>query len=722
MGRNTDSAAARTAGPHSRFIRSTAIITPGDSGAENSGFPANRRSGLGIAGAVPAVAFAVILLLLTTTSQGGFAVSRWAPLTLFVLAVLLGAVVVGKRAPVIPVWARVSLAGIWGLAGFSMVSMLWAQSSGDAFAAADRVVLYAALCTLPFVLPLRRGDLAAAGWAITAGVAAVALFTLLQLLAGDDSLFLAGRLNGPINYRNGTALLFALPVWPLIMAAAKRAWQRSLRALAFAAAVLCLGLVFLTQSRGILLGLLAGALVALLIGPDRVRRAWLAILAAAMIAASAHWLLRPFHAFEGGAGVVSSSEIAVAARALGVLSLLALALGFAVALFDRGLRSDSPSMRRFHDASRWGLAVMAVVAICGAAAAIGNPVSFARHEWDQFTNLNASTSTATRYASVGGQRYDLWRVAVKEWESAPFLGVGADNYWFDYYRYRHTNRNLTDPHSLLFALLSETGLVGVLLFGAFLAGMAVALARGWRRLEPDRRIHAVAPAAAGVVLLGQSLVDWIWLIPGLTAVGLLALALASAQVARADEVESSVEPVPPDLAESSSIPPLDTRWRPGRPGPLLSPLTDPLRLVSGAVLLLAMVAVLGLYLSNAYVERARALDGAPGAELAAARTAASLDPWSVTPHYLEASALESMGRRPASDAQLRDALALEPGNFATLAVLGDFEVRSHHLAAARTYYRRALALAPLDTGLQQLAKYGLIRRTGGRVSRSTTSR
>jgi tetratricopeptide (TPR) repeat protein len=124
-------------------------------------------------------------------------------------------------------------------------------------------------------------------------------------------------------------------------------------------------------------------------------------------------------------------------------------------------------------------------------------------------------------------------------------------------------------------------------------------------------------------------------------------------------------------------------------------------------LLLATLAVLSLFLSDAYIQRARTVVNDPRAELSAARTAATLDPWSVTAHYLEASAYESMGQRAIGYAQLNDALSLEPANLATLGVLGDFEARGHRLAAARAYYRRALVLDPLDTGLQQLSRLGL---------------
>jgi hypothetical protein len=37
-------------------------------------------------------------------------------------------------------------------------------------------------------------------------------------------------------------------------------------------------------------------------------------------------------------------------------------------------------------------------------------------------------------------------------------------------------------------------------------------------------------------------------------------------------------------------------------------------------------------------------------------------------------------------------------------LLGDLEVRAGNEAVARSYYRRALALNPLDTGLQKLSR------------------
>jgi Flp pilus assembly protein TadD len=110
-------------------------------------------------------------------------------------------------------------------------------------------------------------------------------------------------------------------------------------------------------------------------------------------------------------------------------------------------------------------------------------------------------------------------------------------------------------------------------------------------------------------------------------------------------------------------------------------------------------------MSDHYVRKARAAaDRSPSAQLAVARTAAQFNPLSIDPLFLQASALESEGRLREAKAQLEAAARQEPENFVVYGLLGDFEVRRHHVAAARVYYWRALALNPRDVGLQALAR------------------
>jgi tetratricopeptide (TPR) repeat protein len=265
-------------------------------------------------------------------------------------------------------------------------------------------------------------------------------------------------------------------------------------------------------------------------------------------------------------------------------------------------------------------------------------------------------------------------------------GVGESNYLFGYYEERRTDRNLSDPHSLPFRLLSETGLVGIGLFAVFLVSLAVAIARSARLSGPSERRWIAGLAAAGAVVIGQGVTDWLWLIPTVMGLGLLSLGLVAAP---ADRAGTS----PARWRIALRLPGRADRWRlAGRIG-------------SAAALVAATVSVGLLFLSDLYVREARSEAGeSPQAQLSAAQSAEDLNPLSVTPLYLQASALESQGDRGAARDALLEALEEEPDNFVTLAVLGDLEVRAGNYAAARDHYARASELNPRDVGLRELAR------------------
>jgi hypothetical protein len=627
--------------------------------------------------------FVVALLVLATVYSGAFAVQEWAPPTLFVLVVLLtiavrgGAIAVGDR------WVLAMLGAVWALAGWEALSATWGVSGAAALEGAGRQALYAGVMTLPFVAVVDRRSLRVAAEGITVGIACIAVYTLARMLVDGPAIFLAGRLNDPIGYRNATALLFAIAYWPLISSAATRSRPRAVRAVSFGLAELMLGLAFLTQSRGLLLGLACGAAVALALGPDRLLRAWLALLSCALLAAVASPLLTPYDAFIHHNEVVTSGEIATAARVLLALALAAGAIMLLIAVFDAGLRAAHPAMARVRRLAAAGLVGLAIVGVAGVVAAShGNPIHEAHVKWNEFSDLQATNTGSTRFSSAGGQRYDLWRVALDEFRSAPVGGVGMGSYQFDYYRLRHTNRNLDDPHGLIFQVMGELGTVGLLLLVVFLVSAGGAIATNWRGAPLDTRRVAGGLAAAGATFVGQSLVDWMWRIPGLTALGLLCIAVSAAMLVRSHEPEGAAARA-------------RRRW------PVW------VRVPSSAVLVGAIWLVLTLYLATVEIDRANHVRGVdPVTQLLDARTAAELEPSAVEPHYIEASALESVGDRAAALAQLQAAARLEPNNFVPIGLLGDFEARGHQWALARRYYRAALALDPLDVGLQQLAANG----------------
>ena len=613
-----------------------------------------------------------VLVLAATWFQGGFALRHWAPVALLALVILTaaaagGGLFVPERA------ARVALLGLCGFAAWTLLSALWADSPGNALEGAGRTALYAALITVPCAMTWSGRSAARVGVVIVAGVVAIAGATLVGLLSDPGDLFLAGRLDDPVGYRNATACLFALSFWPLVSAAAHWQLTAALRAAAFGGAALVLGLGFLTQSRGVALGLILGGVVAIGVGPDRLRRAWAAVLLVGAVALASDGLSAPFRAFTDE-GVASASDISAGVDALVLLMLGAAAVGLVGALLDGGLRLGTGTRTAIRRVMALGLVLATIVAAAGAVATVGDPVDFASDRFDEFRSLETTAPGESRLTFGGGQRADLWRVALVEFAEQPLTGVGEGSYQLRYYQERRTDRNLSTPHSDVFRVLAELGAVGVLCAAVFLSALCVAVCARWREADPAARWWASALLAAAAVGLGQSTVDWIWLIPGVVGLCFLlaGLGLATLRPTSADRV------------------------------PLLR--GAPRAALAAGFALLAIL-VTALYLGDVFVRKARAADaGQPALRLDAAEKAKTLQPWSTEPLYLQAGAHEDMGDRRAARVDLREALDLEPENFVPYVLLGDLEVRAGHGRRARVLYRQARRLNPRDVGLRELSR------------------
>jgi hypothetical protein len=516
------------------------------------------------------------------------------------------------------------------------------------------------------------------GIVVVAGLAAIAGVTLIDLLADPKELFLAGRLDDPVGYRNATACLFALSFWPLVSAAAHGQLTAVLRAAAFAGAALALGLGFLTQARGVAVGLVLGAVVAIGLGPDRLRRAWAAVLLVGGVALASDGLLTPYRAFTDR-GDASAADISAGVNALLLLILGAAAVGLVGALLDSGLRLGTGTRIALRRVMAVGLVLATIAAVAGAAVAVGDPVDFAGERFDEFRSLETTAPGESRLTFGGGQRADLWRVALDEFSSQPVTGVGEGSYQFRYYLERRTDRNLSTPHSDVFRVIAELGAVGVLCAAVFLVALGVAVLSQWRGAHPSTRWWASALLAAAAVGFGQSTVDWIWLIPGVVGICFLLAGLGLATL------------------------------RPTRPWPVRRLGAAPRAPLAAGFAILAVL-LTTLYIGDVFVRKARVADPTDSAaRLDAAETAETFLPWSTAPLYLKAGAHEDLGRRSAARADLRQALDLEPRNFVPYVLLGDLELRAGRERRARTLYRQALELNPRDVGLRQLSRPDLRR-------------
>ena len=629
---------------------------------EQRAAPPAHRPGLEL---LPAV-LALALLVVALATNGAYAVHSWAPLCLVVLALLVFSPLRRLRGALL-----VAAGTFWAFAAWTALSMLWSDASGDAVEGAARAVLYAGLFTVPLVtLPDRRG---ARRFAIllASALAGVTVLTFILVLARGEDLFLAGRLDAPIGYRNGTASLFVLAFWPLLCVAAAKEVTPLLRCGAFAVGVVALGLSFLTQSRGAFVGFAAGALVVLLVGPDRLRRAWLILAAGGLVAALSGQLLTPYDAFLDG--LPAGTGIGEASDALVLLAVIATAGMLFVAIFDRGLRGSSNVHAPVRIAAIAGLVLVIAGGFVGAIVRVGDPVAYVGDRIDEFGELTSSDTTGTRLGSTGGQRQDLWRVAGDELSASPLAGNGEGSYQIAYFRERRTDRNLTDPHSLPLRVAAELGFVGLALLLAFLVAVGVYVARARSLVRPDRRWLA-AMTAIGTTFFAQSLVDWLWLIPGVAGFGVLALGAAAA-LARREPEEHHVA----GGRRSLGGPAVRAGWA------------------------VAAVAVALFYLSDYEVREARAAGATSAqAQLDAAERAERLNPFALSPRLLQAGALESLGETGEARDELLGALDVED-SFVVRALIGDLEMRAGRRGEALRWYRRALAANPRDVGLQQLA-------------------
>ena len=210
-------------------------------------------------------------------------------------------------------------------------------------------------------------------------------------------------------------------------------------------------------------------------------------------------------------------------------------------------RRTTLSERQTRLLERSALAAGAIALVVATAVVVSlHPVERLRSGWDSFTAVAVADNTEAHFSiGLGSNRYDFWRVAMARFEARPLTGIGADNFAVDYLRERRSIEEPTYPHSLEVMVLSQFGIVGGVLFAAFVLAAGVAAL-------PRRREDAAATAVAGAALAApvyffvHASVDWFWEIPalGAPAVALLALAMSVRACAREGEaVERSRAPV-----------------------------------------------------------------------------------------------------------------------------------------------------------------------------------
>jgi hypothetical protein len=406
------------------------------------------------------------------------------------LALLLAALLLAHP-PQLEGPAVLYLGSLFGLAVWCGISTVWSTSPESSWTTTNRTVVYAAFALLGLLVGarVRRDSLAAAAAALVGALAAWALVLKCVPPLFEDYDRVA-RLRAPVDYWNTLALLCTAGV-PLAL------WAASVRRRVEGVVLLYLltVTVLLTYSRfGVVLAF-AAAVAWILLDGNRVESLVATVVGGgAGLAVFGVALALPGITDDG---VTRSTRV----HDSWIFALVLVAGAAAAALIARALldREVSDVRRRKIEQSA------AVVGIALVAAAVVASVVFGGSIWSEFTNPGSQLGNTTeRLASAKSNRWVWWQEAWNAFTNHPVGGTGAGTFELTNKLLRHAPIEVDDPHNTPLRFLSETGLVGFLLFFGTAAG---ALWGAWRaRVDAASLALGIGVAAFFV----HSVVDKDW--------------------------------------------------------------------------------------------------------------------------------------------------------------------------------------------------------------------
>ena len=531
-------------------------------------------------------------------------------------ALALAAVVHSRR----QAWggpAALAVAAISALVAWSALSITWAPAPDRAWLATNRVAIGLAALVLAAALTLVTAD-PARRFAIGVAVAAVPVLAwalgsrvLPELLAPIVD---TPRLTAPIGHANTLALIAVFVVPGALCLAAQRRWR------AAGAIILMSGLlvVAISGSRSGILALATSVALALWLQADR--PAMLGALGAAVCGAV------PAALYALTAGPLTTEPLLgdpAGRRGPGLVLGALIILGAAIA----GTMIDplAPAARRV---ARWlerPAAGRIVLAATGVAVLGGIALA-------AIVGRGAEAGAGRAISLSSNNRTAWWGQAWRGFLDAPIAGHGAGSFPLTHIAERTVADNtllVRQPHQLGLELLSELGLVGLLLALVALATVVWGARRVGRAAGP-----ALAILAAFLV---QAQLDIPWTSPAATV---------------------------PALAAGGVVVAMGVQAGAGKTGILGH---RPLQLarvgVTAVVAIAACVSALVVWraertATDAYLSAS--IDPARGAALA--HTAARNARWSIGPLLVEARALATLNDRAGATAAARRAVDRQPDN------------------------------------------------------------
>ena len=383
-------------------------------------------------------------------------------------------VVLGARQGVPRGW--LSLAPLAALAAWLAASISWSWLPDRSWDYADRALVYLLFAMLGLWLCSRTRQLAIGLAVLLGAVACWALLGKVLPPVYDYGPPGVARLRGPVGLWNQLALLgdFALPL---------ALWRKRLPGTLLA--FVWLVALVLTYSRGGLATAVVVVAAFLVLTDDRWESAATlvaAVVPAALVVGIAFAL----------PGVTSDGQSNATRWRDGLIfgAVVLAGTGVAAALVRAPRPRDTPALRRALVVA--GLLALAAIVAVGVLKA------------GSFGSNSSVGNNAGRFGSGASNfRTVWWRQALDGWREHKLTGTGAGTFHLTNLRFRDTYLDeTTEPHSLPLQFLSETGVVGLVLF---VAACGFLLRGSWRRRGHELALALVLPA-----YLIHSLIDVDW--------------------------------------------------------------------------------------------------------------------------------------------------------------------------------------------------------------------
>ena len=650
------------------------------------------------------VALVVAAILVLSFLSGGYIFSRTA--TVVFVGVPLAAVwvwLVPRRltlgGPVLV--ALVAFAAFTAWAGLSIA---WSVGPDLSWLAFDVSLLYLIVAVVVTVTPAGPVQLRLAGYGFVAAMVPVAVYAFLGKVLPDvvTHAHLYPRLSAPLGYWNVLAMMMVMAIVPALEGASRRSLPVVARGACAAALALFAFTLFFSFSRGGTLALALALVVYFALTNERLQGALSLALTAVPVAAALYHgrHLGTLFNFTSSDALRTAQGHVFGRWALAAICLAAV-LQAAVALGGRWISLEGRA-RQVVGAVTLALAV--VVVATGAlafASRYGGVAGLAHKVAHQFTSSDASanphTSGAGRLLALGSNgRIPMAREGLKGFRAHPLAGSGAGTFRFTNYLYRpNASFVVKHAHDQWINVLSELGIVGLVLFVVALGGLLFAALRpvGRAARDADRGLLA-ALQAVSVAFVFHMTIDWDWDMAAAAIAFLLLTGVAAAYVRRrrADALRGVAQAAPAPDGE-----PAVRRRARREPRGLRFGVAS--RILVTGVLLLVALSWLSPYLSQRSLSRAILLasDSRTSAAIVQARRAHRFDPLAVDPLFTLALVEQQEGRGSTAQATLERAVRLQPQNYATYYELGLMQLNVlglNHQAAAS--FRRALSLNPYD--------------------------